>query len=175
MKTCSDCKRELDEACFYKAMTSRDGLTSRCKTCNDLASTRWARANQEKRTAAKYKWLAANPEERAATDARYYAKNKHKFRAHDAVKRAIKRGDLVPLPCCVCGTSENVHAHHDDYSRLLDVVWLCHVHHKERHRTVVLPEELEQCSNSHCSQSQSSHSCQHIASTTEAAPISSDR
>jgi hypothetical protein len=34
----------------------------------------------------------------------------------------------------VCGTQDRVQAHHEDYSRPLDVVWLCPTHHKARHR-----------------------------------------
>lgn len=45
---------------------------------------------------------------------------------------AIKSGKLSRKPCEICGEPKS-HAHHDDYSKPLDVVWLCLQHHKERH------------------------------------------
>jgi hypothetical protein len=55
-------------------------------------------------------------------------------RAHKAVENALIRGTLHRNPCMVCGTQDRVQAHHEDYSRPLDVVWLCPTHHKARHR-----------------------------------------
>ena len=37
------------------------------------------------------------------------------------------------LPCEVCG-ERKTHAHHDDYSKPLEVKWLCKKHHDEHHR-----------------------------------------
>ena len=54
--------------------------------------------------------------------------------AHDAVETAIANGSLVRQPCEVCGV-ERVDAHHDDYSKPLDVRWLCRGHHLEHHRS----------------------------------------
>lgn len=53
--------------------------------------------------------------------------------AHRAVKSAIRNGVLVREPCEVCG-KEKVDAHHDDYSKPLDVRWLCRFHHLKHHR-----------------------------------------
>lgn len=53
--------------------------------------------------------------------------------AHKAVSNAIRDGKLTPLPCQVCGIQE-VEAHHPDYSRPLDVVWLCRHHHSQIHK-----------------------------------------
>lgn len=64
------------------------------------------------------------------------------------VRFAIKAGLLVRQPCEVCGQkperkswsglplneAETVVAHHDDYSKPLDVRWLCRQHHAEHHR-----------------------------------------
>jgi hypothetical protein len=57
-----------------------------------------------------------------------------KYRAHTAVSNALKLKILFKLPCSVCGTTEDVHAHHDDYTKPLDVIWLCRKHHQERHK-----------------------------------------
>lgn len=52
--------------------------------------------------------------------------------ARRQVRSAIASGSLTRLSCEVCGAPE-VEAHHDDYSRPLDVRWLCRVHHREHH------------------------------------------
>lgn len=56
-----------------------------------------------------------------------------KNEAHKAVNRAIKNGTLVRQSCEVCGASDDIHAHHDDYSKPLDVRWLCGKHHRAHH------------------------------------------
>jgi hypothetical protein len=52
--------------------------------------------------------------------------------ARKAVQQAVKRGDLVRLPCEVCGSPKSA-GHHDDYSKPLEVRWLCRTHHDELH------------------------------------------
>jgi hypothetical protein len=55
-------------------------------------------------------------------------------RAYQAVQYALKRGRLIRSPCEICKT-EPVEAHHDDYSKPLDVRWLCRQHHAIHHVT----------------------------------------
>lgn len=59
------------------------------------------------------KWMLANPE---------------KKKAHGKVSYALKKGVIKKLPCEECG-STIVDAHHDDYSKPLEVRWLCRQHH----------------------------------------------
>lgn len=54
-------------------------------------------------------------------------------RAVVATGCAIQSGKLVRQPCEVCGKTSYVDAHHDDYSRPLDVRWLCRSHHRQHH------------------------------------------
>jgi hypothetical protein len=56
-----------------------------------------------------------------------------KFNARQAVHRAVKSGRLVRGPCEECGATENVQGHHDDYSKPLDVRWLCPTCHAKEH------------------------------------------
>ena len=57
--------------------------------------------------------------------------------ARTAVHNAVRDGRLKREPCKVCG-SRRVQGHHEDYSKPLDVVWLCFRHHMETHGKVVL-------------------------------------
>lgn len=47
--------------------------------------------------------------------------------------RAIKYKELIPGPCEVCSTMEDVAGHHNDYSKPHEVQWLCSKHHREHH------------------------------------------
>ena len=57
------------------------------------------------------------------------------YRARQAVARACKSGKLSrPGLCSECGGACKPHGHHEDYSKPLEVVWLCQGCHIERHR-----------------------------------------
>lgn len=68
-----------------------------------------------------------------------------KARAHEAVKYALKTGQLTQAPCEACG-ARDVEAHHDDYSKPLEIRWLCHLchcaHHKREADTARAAREL---------------------------------
>ena len=54
--------------------------------------------------------------------------------ARDKVSRAIKNGDLKrECQCFFCGGKEGIQAHHPDYSKPLDVFWLCTSCHGKLH------------------------------------------
>ena len=44
----------------------------------------------------------------------------------------LKRGLLTRSSCVACGSSSS-QMHHEDYSRPLDVMWLCRECHLKRH------------------------------------------
>ena len=64
---------------------------------------------------------------------KYQEKYPEKHAARAAVKRALKDGRLVRMPCEECG-EKVTHGHHPDYSKQLEVKWLCIKHHYEQHR-----------------------------------------
>lgn len=59
-----------------------------------------------------------------------------RYAAHLAVWVALRRGDLHRQPCEICGSTENIDAHHPDYSKPLKVKWLCRRHHVAVHKRV---------------------------------------
>ena len=109
-----------------------------CKKCNSDRNKRRYHNNpkaKETQLSCTKKWVERNPKKMREIHKRYETKNMVKRRAKDAIKRAIKAGKINRSACEVCGTSINVHGHHDSYDidRWLDVRWLCLNHHKEWH------------------------------------------
>lgn len=41
----------------------------------------------------------------------------------------VKRGKVKKEPCVFCGSPENVEGHHEDYTKPLQVDWVCKTHH----------------------------------------------
>lgn len=66
---------------------------------------------------------------------RWRLKNRAKFLAHSQVRYAVKIGKLAKQSCEVCG-KPFAYAHHDDYSKPLEVRWLCQKHHMEHHKNL---------------------------------------
>ena len=56
-------------------------------------------------------------------------------KAHNALNNAIRDGIIQRQPCTVCGDRRS-RGHHDDYSKPLDVLWVCELHHKQIHPAI---------------------------------------
>lgn len=67
----------------------------------------------------------------AAHNKFWEGRNPEKAKAHRAIEYAVTSGKLQRAPCVICGAKAQ--AHHEDYSKPLRVIWLCHSHHVERH------------------------------------------
>lgn len=61
-------------------------------------------------------------------DRKYKKSNPLKIRATNAIRYAVRNKKLIPKPCEVCGTRKS-EAHHEDYSKPLEIIWLCSYHH----------------------------------------------
>jgi hypothetical protein len=60
-------------------------------------------------------------------------RRKHKRAAHNAVNNAIQAGRIARGDCSECG-APHAEGHHPDYSKPLEVVWLCRRCHTDLHR-----------------------------------------
>ena len=127
-RPCPCCKATI---VVTESMVRRKTYT--CSHCASKQSVNWARRNREKKRAANNRYIAAQSSMRAERTAAWRANHPEKWKAHQAVQTALRNGGLTRLPCEACGATERIHAHHDDYSKPLDVIWLCHAHHMERH------------------------------------------
>ncbi len=78
------------------------------------------------------KKYATDPEYRTKVDAATAATPNEVSRARQRVGAAIKRGELVrPEICEECGRESYIEAAHADYSRPLEVRWLCRRCHRK--------------------------------------------
>ena|SRR3990167_2795851 len=67
---------------------------------------------------------------------KYMNKYPHKYRAHRLVLDAVRTGLLIRRPCEGCGEKRS-QAHHEDYSKPLEIIWLCQECHSLRHKNVI--------------------------------------
>lgn len=66
-----------------------------------------------------------------ANTIKWRLENPEAYRAQTAVGNALRDGKIEKEPCFMCGATENIHGHHHDYSKPLDVTWLCaRCHHR---------------------------------------------
>lgn len=82
---------------------------------------------------AKLRALRERPGYSRQKNAAWQAQHPEKRAAHKAVEQAILRGALTRMPCVRCG-AQKAEAHHDDYSKPIEVTWLCRSHHVARHK-----------------------------------------
>jgi hypothetical protein len=139
-KTCFKCGESKSLSDFYKHKKMADGHLNKCKECTKSDVWHHRRDNVE-RIRDYDRERSKKPEKMAAiaaNTAAYRIKYPERYRANAAVNNAMRRGVLNKLPCFICG-AEDVEAHHADYSRPLDVIWLCPAHHKEIH--LAFPED----------------------------------
>lgn len=65
---------------------------------------------------------------------RFVEKFPDKVKVHQLVQSAKNSGLLVPGPCAQCeAPSSFTHAHHEDYTKPLEVTWLCQLCHNRHH------------------------------------------
>ncbi len=100
---------------------------------NDRA--RYYRDRSKRRKAAQ-EYRANNPQLFLEACAAWAMRNPHKKKAHNAVSNAIRDGRLIKGPCENADEdcTATITAHHPDYSKPLQVIWLCTFHHGVRHR-----------------------------------------
>ena len=134
MKRCSRCKIEKELSEFHKKKGTKDGLQYWCKECRKKTPHDWYLANQQLAIDRSTEWAKNNPDKAAKLQTQYRKRHPKKIMARQAVTHAIREGQLMRETCEVPKCSVIGQAHHDDYSKLLDVRWLCTKHHNELHK-----------------------------------------
>lgn len=128
MKICKDCKKEKPESEFY-------GVQGECKECSKkrIAQNYRKKIDYYRQYEVRRNKKPARKEKKLEYQRKRRTLSVEKYKANSAVRNALYKGLLVKKPCEVCGNIKS-EAHHPDYSKPLDVMWLCLKHHREWHK-----------------------------------------
>ena len=132
-KACFKCGRALPLTEFYKHPHGKDGHLGKCKDCTKRDVRMGRRFSEKARTYDRER--AKLPHRKAIAreiGKRWRANNPEAYRAQSTLSYAVRGGKIRRSPCEVCG-DPRVHGHHRDYSKPLDVIWLCARHHHAAH------------------------------------------
>lgn len=138
MKTCKACGEPKPPEDFYKA---HGQPMPECKACW-CARVKLRRLTNPDVRAYDRKRAKTPQRVKKATEItrNWRQRNPDAYRAQNALNNALRDGKIERRPCEVCAQPKGVHAHHKDYSKPLDVIWLCARCH---HRLHALFPELE--------------------------------
>lgn len=134
VKTCFKCDEEKPLRGFYRHPQMADGHLNKCKECTKR-DVRRHRRNPKYRD----RVLAYDRERGSGQDPEYGKEMRAKYPraavARYTLGNAVRDGKVVrPALCESCNDpGRRIEAHHDDYSKPLDVRWLCSACHKQWH------------------------------------------
>lgn len=134
-RKCSRCENEIivtEQMCKHGVYV--------CKPCLVKSSKEYVERNREKKRKWNLDYSKRNSDKFFKKNKEYKEKYSDKKMAHQKVQTALRNGSLMRKLCEICN-SEKAHAHHEDYSSPLDVIWLCHRHHMERHKMLAEREK----------------------------------
>lgn len=119
---CFKCGLESDaEGLFVKRRFGRPY----CRACRNKDQSTWRAKQPAPRR--------RNPAPERAAVKRYAQKHPERHAAWTAVLLALRKGKLIkPTNCQRCSQVMRLEGHHHDYSKPLEVEWLCRKCHRER-------------------------------------------
>ncbi len=125
-------------------LANRENLLKKSKEYqakNKTARQAYLAKNRDKFREYDREWYKKNRERAIKNQADYNKRPEQKIKvsARKKLQKAVYRGKIKRLKCH-CGKESD--AHHTDYSKPLEVIWLCRQHHTELHKK--LKYELSQ-------------------------------
>ena len=137
-KVCRKCGTNKPILEFYAHAQMLDGHLNICKSCVKLRVRKHRFSHDHVREYDKRRYQDDPKRKRKMSENAklWRIKNPDGYRAHYLVSNAIRDGRLKKMPCEICGDPKG-HAHHEDYSKPLEVSWLCPTHHQRHHHADV--------------------------------------
>lgn len=118
MENCKSCKKEfsIEEMVIMDRYKKKDGLETiryYCRDCNNTKTKKYISTETGKNNLYKaiYKSIA---------------KHRSKTNARQLLHYHLKQGNIIkPNYCEICDDNVKLQAHHTDYTKPLDVMWVC--------------------------------------------------
>lgn len=138
LKKCSKCLLLKTTDKFDSAGMAKypNLIRAACKSCTYKDKRAWALRNIEKvrkMAADCYRRHRKIRIRKAVNDKKL---NPQKWFARYCVHQAIAKKILIrPKLCSVCNKIGKIEGHHNDYQKVLDVIWMCTSCHKSHHNT----------------------------------------
>jgi len=146
MKICSKCGEEKEYREFYKIVRGVGGVRGECKKCCNKKSNKYHKENREIDLVRMKNYRESHKEERKeycknnaeklrANHSKWRKSNPNKKQAQGFARTALFNGKIKKQEfCSKCGSDYLVQMHHEDYTKPLDVVFLCKYCHMQRHQ-----------------------------------------
>lgn len=132
-KHCSVCKEMVAANMFYKDKRAVSGLECMCIFCKK----KWHRERAISGAGNAYSraYRSNNRDIVKKKNDKYSKANAAKIKAHRILNNSVNSLKIDKKPCIIC--KQKAVAHHDDYTKPLDVTWLCEIHHRAWHRVFI--------------------------------------
>lgn len=159
LKQCKRCGGRKPLDAFHRHRKAVDGKQSDCKECCaeksrarygekrdeiQLKQRAYVEQNRERKRAKDRADYEANRERELERHRQSRLKAPDKYAARTALRAAVLRGDVVkPEHCEECNQrtpARRLHGHHRDYSKPLEVEWLCTGCHGRAHQRSIFEE-----------------------------------
>ena len=150
------CRRCGGEGPFGKNLACKDGLDIYCKKCciekiKAYLETEHGKKvqreyqNSEHGKKARRKAGEKYQKSKRGKEARIKVREKYpeKIRARHCISYAIASGKITRPSVCSIDDEDckgRIEAHHEDYSKPYEVIWLCRFHHRPRHQELRVTE-----------------------------------
>lgn len=134
-KQCFKCGETKPLSEYYRHKQMADGHLNKCKDCarKDVRSHRFENVEKVRAYDRERSKAPQSVARRKSYGERYNKDNRERRHAHMQLGNALRDGKIGRKPCAFCRSEKDLEAHHHDYSKPLDVTWLCTPCHRRFH------------------------------------------
>ena len=143
-------RKKTNNICPKCGVNQRVKNQAYCKDCRRDYTNKWLAAHDGywNQWYEKNKIIHPRQYKNTKRDTVYKRKHRHKWperaKARNIVTQLLQNG-LKPDPCKLCGSTENIQAHHSNYSEPYKIIWLCNKCHKDLHaKRIKLSAQLKE-------------------------------
>ena len=125
MKKCKDCGKVKEDGDFFKDARAKSGLYTYCKEC-----FRKRIKSSENNHSERFREYQREYQRKYHSSYQISKKEKPKYLCRKKTEWLVRSGKIKKENCRLCGNQKS-EAHHEDYSKPLEIQWLCKKHHAE--------------------------------------------